>query len=186
MDKFEGKTNAQLLELHNTLAEQTGSSPLKSWKQSKAKLIDRIELLEDKLEVINEADAFDDQAETIDELPPVEEIVEEIDAKTEQKMEEAKPKLTIRERSLQLLCVVDYYEDKTKKSDPENRVTADHRNARSVGIPYTQVIETIKSEFPDANTSVACLRWYAVKVRAEEFGYEGYRLCQRRPRFPGK
>lgn len=89
---------------------------------------------------------------------------------------------TIREVALQLLGEVVYYEDKAKKSSPDNVVEADHPNARSVGIPYLEIIDRIKQQFPEAQTSVACLRWYAVKVRAEEFGYEGYRLAQRRPR----
>jgi len=89
---------------------------------------------------------------------------------------------TIRETALDLLCEVAYYEDKTLKSSPENVVAEDHPNARSVGIPYLEIIERIKGQFDGAKTSVACLRWYAVKIRAEEFGYEDYRLVQRRPR----
>lgn len=89
---------------------------------------------------------------------------------------------TIRETALDLLCTVDYFEDKTQRSSPDNRVKSDHPEARSVGLPYLTIIDEIKAQFPDAQTSVACLRWYAVKVRAEEFGYEGYRLAQRRPR----
>lgn len=89
---------------------------------------------------------------------------------------------TIREASLDLLCHADYYEDKTKASTSDNVVDASHPNARSVGLPYLEIIERLKEMFPDAQTSVACLRWYAVKVRAEEFGYEGYKLAQRRPR----
>jgi len=62
------------------------------------------------------------------------------------------------------------------------RVEAGAKGARSVGIPYDEIIRRIKDEFPEAKTTAACLRWYAVKVRVEEFGYEGFRLSQRRPR----
>jgi len=93
-----------------------------------------------------------------------------------------KPTRTIRIVALELLCEVVYYEDKTKNPSDENRVEASHKNARSVGIPYLEIIDRIKEEFPEAETSAACLRWYAVKVRAGEFGYEDFRLVQRRPR----
>lgn len=83
---------------------------------------------------------------------------------------------------MDLLCHVDYYEDRTKASSADNRVAADHPQARSVGLPYLEIVRRVRDEFPGANTSVACLRWYSVKMRVEEFGYEGYRLAQRRPR----
>lgn len=92
------------------------------------------------------------------------------------------PRRTIRDASLDLLCHVAYYEDKTRKPSDENRVPSDHKNARSVGIAYDEIIRRIQEEFPGCQTSVACLRWYAVKVRVEERGYEGLRLPQRRPR----
>lgn len=89
---------------------------------------------------------------------------------------------TIRKFALDLLCEVDYYEDKTKPSNGENFVTSDHPQARSVGYTYAAIIDKILDEFPKAGTSVACLRWYAVKIRGEEFGYQGFKLAQRRPR----
>lgn len=89
---------------------------------------------------------------------------------------------TIRAAAIDLLCRVEYHEDRNKKSDPTNRVEASVPGARSVGLAYDDIIQAIKAEFPDANTSVACLRWYSVKIRVEEHGYEGLRLPQRRPR----
>ena len=96
--------------------------------------------------------------------------------------EDDAPKRTIRIAALELLCEAVYYEDKSKNPGPENVVDADHPKARSVGIPYLEIIDRIKAEFPEAETSAACLRWYAVKVRAGEFGYEDFTLVQRRPR----
>jgi hypothetical protein len=89
---------------------------------------------------------------------------------------------TIREASMELLCKVSYYEDKTKKPSSENVVEANHPNARSVGLPYKEIVEMIIEEFPEAQTTPACLRWYSVKARVGEFGYENYNLVQRRPR----
>lgn len=89
---------------------------------------------------------------------------------------------TIRKTALDLLCQVDYHEDKNKKASLDNRLQGDDKNARSVGLPYLDIIASIRDRFPNSQTSVACLRWYAVKIRAEEFGYEGSKLAQRRPR----
>jgi hypothetical protein len=109
-------------------------------------------------------------------------MVKELKAQRAKEAAAEEPARTIRVASLELMCQVDYYEDKTKKPGPDNRVPADHPNARSVGLPYLDIIDLIKDEFPGAKTSAACLRWYAVKARVEEFGYEGYRLVSRRPR----
>lgn len=89
---------------------------------------------------------------------------------------------TVRQASLELLCAVDYYEDKSVRPSVDNKVAPDHARAGAVGIPYSQIIVKIKEAFPSANTSAACLRWYAVKVRAGEAGYEGLTLPRRRPR----
>ena len=91
---------------------------------------------------------------------------------------------TIRATAVNLLCHVDYYEDRNEKSDRLTNALADgsSNNARSVGMAYDEVIRRIRAEFPDCQTTVACLRWYSVKIRVEEQGYEGLRLPQRRPR----
>lgn len=89
---------------------------------------------------------------------------------------------TVRDEAIVWLSTIDYYEDKTKKSSEGNRVDISHPNARSVGLPYATILEKVLEVFPSAKTSAACLRWYSVKIRAEEEGFEGYRLPQRRPR----
>lgn len=92
------------------------------------------------------------------------------------------PRPTIRAFALELLCEVAHHEDRTKDPAEDNVVAQDAEGARTVGLPYDTIIEKIKERFPECNTSIACLRWYAVKVRAEEYGYEDLRLPQRRPR----
>lgn len=89
---------------------------------------------------------------------------------------------TIRELATDLLCHVDYYETRKENPGPDNIVPSDYPNARSVGISYDRILKVIREHFPKCRTSVECLRWYAVKIRAEDPGYEGRRLCQRRPR----
>jgi hypothetical protein len=89
---------------------------------------------------------------------------------------------TVRAASLEMLCAVTHYEDKNRPVGPENVFAEPSPDRRSVGLPYDDILRSIATEFPGAQTSVACLRWYAVKVRVEEAGYEGLRLPQRRPR----
>lgn len=90
--------------------------------------------------------------------------------------------LTIRALAVVLLCRIDFYEDHSKVSSVDNRVTKDHPNAYSVGISYKEVLKIIHETFPNCKTTVACLRWYSVKIRVEEPGYENLDLVQRRPR----
>jgi hypothetical protein len=96
------------------------------------------------------------------------------------KIAEIVPAKTVRECALDHLCTVDFYEDRAQESG--HKVDPSDPNGRSVGFPYDYVLDRIREEFPLCNTTIACLRWYAVKVRAEEEGYEGWRLTQRRPR----
>jgi len=74
---------------------------------------------------------------------------------------------TIRETSIALLCHVDHIDEKDN---------------RSVGLLYNEIVDAVGQLFPESKTTVACLRWYAVKIRAEEKGYEGLTLPQKRPR----
>ncbi len=149
-ENFESMTTQELVAVYNGL---NPACELKSWKQSKSKLIGRIEKLQ-----------LDLRGKKIPPRKPTE-------------------KRTIREAAIDLLCHVEYYEDLELKTDREkNVVTENHPNARSVGIPYDKILDLIKEEFPNSNTSIACLRWYSVKIRVEEFGYEGLVLPQNRPR----
>lgn len=81
------------------------------------------------------------------------------------------------------LSSIDYYEDKTEKPSPYNRVDADHPNARSVGFAYEFILKQIHEEFPGSTTSLKCLRWYMTQINiGEEPFYSGIRAIQRRPR----
>jgi hypothetical protein len=73
---------------------------------------------------------------------------------------------TIRDTSLALLC----------------HIVETNEDDRSVGLPYKEIVEIIHELHDNSKTSIECLRWYAVKIRAEEEGYEGIRLPQIRPR----
>lgn len=77
---------------------------------------------------------------------------------------------TIKETCLNLLCF-----ERGKGED-----------GRTYGYSYYEILEIVRRLHPGCKTSAACLRWYAVKVRAEEHGYEGRRLVQRRPRSVSK
>lgn len=56
-------------------------------------------------------------------------------------------------------------------TDPEDK--------RSVALMYQTVLALVLRKFPKAHTTVECLRWYAVHMRADD-----KRLPQKRPRPP--
>lgn len=160
-------TSKALIAEHNKLAAKLGCKELTSWKKAKGLLVEAILKLEE-LETEAETEA-------------------EAEAEAEAEVESAEPspvipKRTIREASLELLCRIAYYENRDEKASEENRVEKDHPRARSVGLPYNMIVDQVREEFEGAQTSVACLRWYAVKVRTEDAGYENYTLPSRRPR----
>lgn len=165
------KTTAELLGQHNELALALGRDSLSSWKRSKTDLMRRIADMRIALAAARR------EAGKVAEPPKKRQA-----KKTSVAKKDDGPGRTIREAALELLCTVDYYEDRSKDSSLDNVVLAAHKEARGVGIPYDEIIRRIKEEFPECQTTVACLRWYSVKVRVEEFGYEGLRLPQRRPR----
>ena len=168
--QLEAKPTKDLLAIYNQLSDK----PLASWKNSKQLLIARIEAAYGARTVPEDSTPVD--------LPPTVTEVPVAKLTVVKPVVNATKTRTIREAALHWLCYADYYENGAEKSGPTNVVASDHPKARSVGITYLDVIANIQLEFPDCETSVACLRWYSVKVRAEELGYEGYRLCQRRPR----
>lgn len=178
MENYATKSGPELTVIYNELRAKVGEQPIKRWAGPKAELIAKIEVLELRTPKATAATAPEATAAP-------EHVTEKPKAKQKpakkQKTEDGR---TIREASLDLLAHVDFYEDKTKASNDENRVAADHKNARSVGLAYLEVIERVKLEFPDADTSVACLRWYSVKVRDSKNHpeYAGWKLPQRRPR----
>lgn len=189
---LENKPVSELIELYNKMAVGTTSAQIGSWKQAKAGLINRIIGLgyrEQSYDITGTASVQVEEV-PVDLADPTVGSVEDLKPKKEPKAKaEPKPKKpkaeksdepvrTIKQASLELMCVVDFYENKTtgERDDGPN-----YTNARSVGLSYTEILRRLADEFPDAKTSVACLRWYAVKVRAGERYYEGYQLPQRRP-----
>jgi len=175
-------TVEDLLAKHNQLAKDMGKKPLKTWKNGKDKLRARIDAM------------YDEAIDGPDPKPAAKKTPKKT---TKKQKKAAKPaaedKRTIVQKSIELLCEVSYYEDKMKKAGEDNQSDdpkAFGANTRSVGLPYDEIIATIRDEFSDRDkpveTSVACLRWYAVKIRAEELGYEGHTLPQRRPRAKAK
>lgn len=60
-DAYGQMTIAELLDVHNDLAERCGTDVLKSWKRAKPELIDRIEALDGRLDV-RQADTHEPEA----------------------------------------------------------------------------------------------------------------------------
>lgn len=85
---------------------------------------------------------------------------------------------TVRRRALELL------EQRIKGPDGLPMTDED---GRSIGLKYKEVLGIIQQEFPEASTSVACLRWYVVHLRmdANDLGLPWPDLPQIRPRAKG-
>lgn len=58
----------------------------------------------------------------------------------------------------------------------------------TTGHTYQHILDVLAAEFPEASTSVACLRWYVVHMRsdADDEGLPWPDLPQWRPRSPAK
>ena len=86
---------------------------------------------------------------------------------------------TVRRRALELL------EARVKGADGMPMTDVD---GRSIGLKYKEVLDIIHEEFPEASTSVACLRWYVVHLRmdANDLGIPWPDLPQIRPRAKSK
>lgn len=191
MNDLHDKPTSELLGVYNAMALATDRTVLKAWKGSKDALIAKIEALRDIIQQIPSAEPEFDEAITALADMDQDDFDRGIAAlETAAEPEVTEPEVTetvgggrtIRATAIDLLCKVVYHEDRNKKSSDENRVEPGTPGARTVGLAYDDIIDAIRSEFPDCNTSVACLRWYSVKIRVEEHGYEGLRLPQRRPR----
>lgn len=85
---------------------------------------------------------------------------------------------TVRRRALELL--------EMRIKGPDGRPMTDE-DGRSIGLKYNEVLGIIQDEFPEASTSVACLRWYVVHLRmdANDLGLPWPDLPQIRPRAKG-
>ena len=180
LETMETFTGPQLIAVYNAIAEETGADPIGSWKKAKSKLIELILAEQTNLPSDEEAETQSAPAEQVD-PEDVDDNGEALETR-EVSDDDEEPKRTIVSAALEHMSEIAYYEDKTKKYGDDNRVEADHPNAQSVGVPYRTILERILAEFEGAKTSIACLRWYAVKVNAGDKGYEGHRLPQRRPR----
>lgn len=160
MPTDKGLSDTPTPELLDELRRLTGAAP-KRWSQSRIKLIERVA-----------------RARSASEAPK---------PKPEKPKKGEKEGRSIREAALALLCDVVHYERKDQLQGPKNAPKTippgnDPADYRTVGLPYDLIIAAIRKEFTGSKTTVACLRWYAVKVRVEEKGYENLRLPQRRPR----
>lgn len=176
--QLSGLTNSELVGVYNGLVPD---APLKGWKRGKDVLVARIERARE-LVLLNKKSNGKDTSAALKINTPSEATEDTPSSKTVVKATGKQDTRTIRSAAIELLCKVEHFEDRDEKSGPDNVVGPNKKNARSVGVPYDEIIRRIKAEFPECQTTVACLRWYSVKIRVEEPGYEKLRLPQRRPR----
>ena len=62
------------------------------------------------------------------------------------------------------------------------KVRSTSKEGRSIGFSYTDILNVILEQKPEAKTSLSCLRWYAAKIRVAANGYFEYKLPQLRVR----
>ena len=144
-------STAELLDIHN---QQGGN--LKSWKRAKSLLIERI------LEAQTEEEAY--RAAIFE---------------SEEPKANATSKGAIKRKAIELLTTTVGAVD--RKTGEAARMDESPANIYTMGLSYKAVLRELLKEFPEAKTTLPCLRWYAVKLRNEEEGYEGHTLPQKRP-----
>jgi uncharacterized UBP type Zn finger protein len=140
------KPMSTLVTMHNHLSDKPAS--MKTFSQ-RSKAVERIMALAAG-KGITVSDHFDEDG-SIKPPPKATTVTATVEAKpAKKKADEKAPKApSIRSLAEKLLLeVVRIDEDK-----------------RKVGIPYEDIITTIKQAHPNAKTTVACLRWYAVHMR---------------------
>lgn len=131
-------TKEKLAEL-NKLRAAKGMKPLKSWKQSVAKLGEAINKLLNTEATVEEEDKPKDK-------DPIDEAMDKVMAEGE--IDEKY--VTLNER----------FETIRKASE----FMLLERDGDNEGLPYKFILRCIRANFPKAKTSLACLRWYANKM----------------------
>jgi hypothetical protein len=141
--KLESKTNAQLVEIYNNLGP---AKPIKNWKGKKSVLIEKIQ------------SAQKQTGATLDKSSA---------PKKAKKAASSGRKKTgaIREFVEAKLQEVAYHENKDKPVGPDNIRKTAGDNTRPVGFSFAEILGALQAEIPEAKTSYACLRWYAVHLR---------------------
>jgi len=154
-EMLEGLSTCELLEVQNFLADQNGVDALTSWRSSPRKLVDLVRGMKGLHRVFDRA-----SVETHPPLP-----------------EDREP--TVKELACSLLCTVERWEHR----DTGQPCSPWHPEARSLGMPYSEVLERVMAVFPEASTTLASIRWYAVQINdGLNAKFDGYLLPGRRPR----
>lgn len=109
-------------------------------------------------EVDHALEAAIDQEEKVATAAAIQQLPEEKAVVKEPKVKKERGE-TVKDYSCALLCEV-----------------VDQQEGRDVGMPYETILEHVKVKFPEAKTSVNCLRWYAGKIRIEAHGYVGLKM----------
>jgi len=133
---YKNMTNTQLVKIYNDFGPL---KTIKAWKGKKEVLIEKIHLAEKQSGV---------------------------DLQKPEKVKSPKKRTgAIRIFCEEALMQAAYHEDKTKEICAENRRKTASAKTRPVGFSFIEILDQLKKEFPDARTSYACLRWYAVHLR---------------------
>ena len=146
--QLESMTSTQLVEVYNNLGP---ARPLKSWSKSKGLLIERINSAQKQSSAAEKPAKKKGKVVTTTGTTPKRKRTGEI--------------LELCETLLQQVA---YHENKDKPVGADNMRKTAGANTRPVGLSFADILADVRATFPDANTSYACLRWYATHLRHSE------------------
>lgn len=149
-----------LLNIHNEMALRCGQPSLKTWRDSRCKLVQRVAILR-----------------TRKPLPPA-----------PPKKLRGRPRKTrqpMRDAIMESLAFVSHYEDAKTGTYVSKHAAGKYRRARralvSVGLPYSECVKRVRRRFPHYAASSGTFRVIASRVRDRETGYEKCKLPHKRP-----
>lgn len=149
-----------LVLVHNDLAPARGFPPLRTWHDTRCKLVQRVATLR-----------------TWPPLPPK--------LKAKPRGRPRKTRQPMRDAIMESLAYVDHYEDAKTGTRVSKRAAAKYRRARrpllSVGLPYSECMKRVRRRFPNYAASSGTFRVVAAFVRARAAGHENCKLPHKRP-----
>lgn len=150
MTDLNGLKTGDLLALYN---EHSGKPAVTKWKRKVTDLVAALLKLRPDLFFVGAFEASSDElaGQT---GRPVDHVEDEKPAATKTKKAKAPKKPEGDRGAIRKFC-----EEKllhVKSTDPETK--------RPMGLPYSEILSAVTKKFPDAETSLNCLRWYATKL----------------------
>lgn len=152
-DDLRTKTNAELIAIFNERRLEM-EADLRSWKRSKELLIDRILGKAPFEATTEELSEQKDRPTTV-----VEEAVVEVAKPKKGKAKVKKAVATREKRTGEIRAYAEEMLLVAKGTDEKSR--------RPLGLTYLDILGKVLKKFPEARTTLNCLRWYAAKMNKQ-------------------